>query len=139
MFRSSNSCSHAGGLYTVRLQPGASAAKSLQGLAFAWAAWAARSSSPTRVFTKGLNGNCAWRVGWMSSIVVGASGIVGGHIVDRLVLAGEKPVAVSRTRRAEQNVDWLQADLATPDRSAWPPVSTLDCTAHVCLLVPCLP
>ena len=75
----------------------------------------------------------------MSSIVIGASGIVGGHIVDRLVLAGEKPVAVSRTRRAEQNVDWLQADLATPDRSAWPPVSTLYCTAHVGLLASALP
>jgi nucleoside-diphosphate-sugar epimerase len=75
----------------------------------------------------------------MSSIVIGASGIVGGHIVDRLVVAGEKPVAVSRTRRAEQNVDWLQADLATPDRLAWPPVSTLYCTAHVGLLAGALP
>ena len=75
----------------------------------------------------------------MGSVVVGASGIVGGHIVDRLVQAGEKPVAVSRTRRAEQNVAWLQADLATPDRLAWPPVSTLYCTAHVGLLAGALP
>jgi nucleoside-diphosphate-sugar epimerase len=75
----------------------------------------------------------------MSSIVVGASGIVGGHIVDRLVLAGEKPVAVSRTGRAEHNVDWLQADLSTPDRLAWPTVSTLYCTAHVRLLACALP
>jgi nucleoside-diphosphate-sugar epimerase len=76
-------------------------------------------------------------VSWQG-IVIGASGIVGGHIVDQLVLAGEKPV-VSRTRRAEQNVDWLQADLATPDRFAWPPVSTLYCTAHVGLLAGALP
>jgi nucleoside-diphosphate-sugar epimerase len=75
----------------------------------------------------------------MSSIVIGASGIVGGHIVDRLVLAGENPVAVSRTRRAERNVDWLQADLTTPDRLARPPVSTLYCTAHVGLLAGALP
>src|SRR5215212_3539761 len=70
----------------------------------------------------------------MTSIVVGATGIVGGHIVDRLVLAGEKPVAVSRTRRAEQNVHWLQADLARPSGLAWPAVSTLYCTADVGLL-----
>jgi nucleoside-diphosphate-sugar epimerase len=75
----------------------------------------------------------------MSSIVFGASGIVGGHIVDRLVLAGERPVAVSRTRRTEQNVAWLQADLATPDSLAWPTVSTLYCTAHVGLLAGALP
>src|SRR5260370_37059580 len=115
MFRSSNSCSHAGGLLYCTSQTGASAAQSLQGLAFAWAAWAARSSSPTRVFTKGLNGNIAWRVGRMSSIVIGASGIVGGHIVDWLVLAGEKPVAESGTRRAGHNVQWLTAELSTPD------------------------
>ena len=75
----------------------------------------------------------------MGSVVVGASGIVGGHIVDRLVQTGEKPVAVSRTRRAEQNVAWLQADLATPDRLVWPAVSTLYCTAHVGLLAGALP
>lgn len=75
----------------------------------------------------------------MSSIVIGASGIVGGHIVDRLVLAGEKPAAVSRRHRAEQNIDWLQADLATPDRLVWPLVSTLYCTAHVGLLAGALP
>src|SRR3982074_3757328 len=96
MFRSSNSCSHAGGSLTVPPQPGQAQRKAQQLPAFASAAWAARSSSPTRVFTKGLNGNSAWRVGRMSSIVIGASGIVGGHIVERLVLAGEKAVAGAR-------------------------------------------
>jgi len=75
----------------------------------------------------------------MSSIVVGASGIVGGHIVDRLVLAGERPIAVSRARRAAADVDWLLADLAMPDTIDWPPVSTLYCTAHVGLLADAIP
>ena len=75
----------------------------------------------------------------MGSVVVGASGIVGGHIVDRLVQAGETPVAVSRRSRVEQNIAWLQADLATADSLVWPPVSTLYCTASVGLLAGALP
>ncbi|MEH2470465.1 nucleoside-diphosphate-sugar epimerase [Nitrobacteraceae bacterium AZCC 2161] len=75
----------------------------------------------------------------MSSLVVGASGIVGGHIVDHLVLAGERPFAVSRAPRETAGVDWLQADLAAPNTLAWPPISTLYCTAHVGLLADALP
>ncbi|MEH2483531.1 nucleoside-diphosphate-sugar epimerase [Nitrobacteraceae bacterium AZCC 2146] len=75
----------------------------------------------------------------MSSIVIGASGIVGGHIVDQLVLAGERPIAVSRTHRAAANVDWLQADLAAPQTLEWPPATTLYCTAHVGLMADALP
>jgi nucleoside-diphosphate-sugar epimerase len=75
----------------------------------------------------------------VSSIVIGASGIVGGHIVDQLVLAGERPTAVSREPRAAADVDWLQADLAAPQTVNWPPAATLYCTAHVGLMADALP
>jgi nucleoside-diphosphate-sugar epimerase len=75
----------------------------------------------------------------VSSIVIGASGIVGGHIVDQLVLAGERPTAVSREPRAAVDVDWLQADLVAPQTVDWPPATTLYCTAHVGLMADALP
>lgn len=75
----------------------------------------------------------------MSSIVIGASGIVGGHIVDQLVLAGARPIAVSRTRRSTPGVDWLQADLAAPHTLQLPSATTLYCTAHVGLMADALP
>jgi nucleoside-diphosphate-sugar epimerase len=75
----------------------------------------------------------------MSSIIIGASGIVGGYIVDRLVLAGERPTAVSRTKRLAPDVDWLQADLAKPETVEWPSATTLYCTVHVGLMADALP
>lgn len=75
----------------------------------------------------------------MRSIVIGASGIVGNHIVDRLVAAGERPIALSRERRQATDVDWVQADLAAPDALQVPVVSTLYCTAHAGLLAEALP
>lgn len=75
----------------------------------------------------------------MSSIVIGASGIVGGHIVDRLVLDGEKPIAVSRTQRSAPDVAWLQADLARAEAVEWPAATTLYCTADVGLMADALP
>lgn len=76
----------------------------------------------------------------MRSIVLGASGIVGSHIVDRLVLAGKTPIAVSREARgASAAVDWLQADLAAPATLRFPTFSTLYCTANVGLLADSLP
>jgi nucleoside-diphosphate-sugar epimerase len=76
----------------------------------------------------------------MHSIVLGGSGIVGGHIVAQLVRAGERPLAVSRTGRNEtRDVTWIQADLAHPERLSWPAVSTIYCTAHSLLLANALP
>jgi nucleoside-diphosphate-sugar epimerase len=75
----------------------------------------------------------------MRSIVIGASGIVGNHIVERLVAADERPIAVSRKRRQAAEVDWLEADLATPDALQVPEISTLYCTAHAGLLADALP
>src|SRR5438045_1871454 len=71
----------------------------------------------------------------MRSIVLGATGIVGGHIVERLVRAGSRPIAVSRARRqATAEVEWIAADLAAPETLRLPPFATLYCTVHAGLL-----
>ena len=76
----------------------------------------------------------------MTSLVIGATGIVGGHIVDQLVRAGERPFALSRSERSgSANVQWLQGDLAEPAILKLPPVTTLYCTAHAGLLANALP
>ena len=76
----------------------------------------------------------------MRSVVLGATGIVGGYIVDRLVQAGERPIAVSRGRReATADVEWIEADLAAPQTLDLPPFTTLYCTAHAGLLARALP
>jgi nucleoside-diphosphate-sugar epimerase len=76
----------------------------------------------------------------MRSLVLGASGIVGGHIVKQLVLDGERPLAVSRAPQpASDAVEWLQADLAHFDAVQLPDLSTVFCTAHSALLAKALP
>src|SRR3954454_11836475 len=76
----------------------------------------------------------------MTSLVIGATGIVGGHIVDQLVRAGERPLALSRsTLSSTTDVEWLKGDLAEPALLKLPPVTTLYCTAHVGLLANALP
>lgn len=76
----------------------------------------------------------------MTSLVVGATGIVGGHIVDQLIRAGERPLALSRSERSgATDVEWLKGDLAEPTVLKLPPVTTLYCTAHVGLLAKALP
>jgi nucleoside-diphosphate-sugar epimerase len=76
----------------------------------------------------------------MRSIVLGATGIVGGYIVDRLVQAGDRPIALSRSRRdATHDVEWIEADLAAPEALNLPSFTTLYCTAHAGLLAHALP
>jgi uncharacterized protein YbjT (DUF2867 family) len=76
----------------------------------------------------------------MTSLVIGATGIVGGYIVDRLLQAGERPIALSRsTRSSATDVEWLKGDLAEPANLKLPPVTTLYCTAHAGLLANALP
>src|SRR5882757_4492261 len=51
----------------------------------------------------------------MTSLVIGATGIVGGYIVDRLLQAGERPIALSRsTHSSTTEIEWLKGDLAEP-------------------------
>src|SRR6202163_1815092 len=76
----------------------------------------------------------------MTSLVIGATGIVGGYIVGRLLQAGERPIALSRsTRSSATDVEWLKGDLAEPAILKLPPVTTLYCTAHAGLLANALP
>jgi nucleoside-diphosphate-sugar epimerase len=76
----------------------------------------------------------------MQSIVLGGSGIVGGHIVSRLVMAGERPFAISRSPRADKRaVRWIQGDLAHPETLQLPRITTVYCTAHSLLLAKALP
>ena len=76
----------------------------------------------------------------LQSVVLGASGIVGGHIVRQLLLAGERPVALSRSPRADsRDVRWFHGDLADPGSLKLPASSTIYCTAHSLLLAKALP
>ena len=55
----------------------------------------------------------------MTSLVIGATGIVGGYIVDRLLQAGERPIALSRsTRSSATDVEWLRGNRARCDQIA---------------------
>src|SRR4051794_24915624 len=75
----------------------------------------------------------------MQSFVVGATGIVGGYIVEHLVRSGQTPLALSRARHNNCGAVWLQGDLAAPE--TWKPLSfeTLYCTAEIGLLADALP
>jgi nucleoside-diphosphate-sugar epimerase len=72
------------------------------------------------------------------SMVLGGTGLVGSHIVRRLVVAGERPLAVSRRPRKDDHVDWLQGDLERPAKLACAPVEQLFCTVDIQLLVDAL-
>ena len=67
----------------------------------------------------------------MQSIVIGATGIVGGYIVEQLVRAGQRPLGLSRAPREASNVDWVQGDLAEPAALALPAFETLYCTVEI--------
>ena len=74
------------------------------------------------------------------SLVVGATGVVGGYIVQRLVRNGERPLALSRSAHdASATVDWCHGDLAEPDTLRIPPFKTLYCTVDASLLAAALP
>jgi nucleoside-diphosphate-sugar epimerase len=73
------------------------------------------------------------------SLVVGATGLVGGYIVEHLVRGGARPLALSRTPRSTPGIDWLCGDLARPDTLRFPPFATLYCTADATLLPAALP
>jgi nucleoside-diphosphate-sugar epimerase len=76
----------------------------------------------------------------MTSLVIGATGIVGGYIVDRLRQAGERPIALSRSPLSSAaDVEWLKGNLAEPAILKLPPVTTLFCTAPAGLLANALP
>lgn len=76
----------------------------------------------------------------MQSIVLGASGIVGGHILAQLLTAGEQPIALSRSPPTDlRPVQWIKGDLAEAHLLRLPPARNIYCTAHSLLLANALP
>jgi uncharacterized protein YbjT (DUF2867 family) len=73
------------------------------------------------------------------SLVIGATGVTGGYIVEHLVLGGQRPFAISRSPQIRADIDWFQADLEKPEALRLPPFATLYCTASAILLPAALP
>lgn len=75
----------------------------------------------------------------MRSVVIGATGIVGGYIVAHLIQRGERPLALSRKPQTPANIDWVQGDLAAPADLKFPEFASLYCTVGIDLLADALP
>jgi nucleoside-diphosphate-sugar epimerase len=73
------------------------------------------------------------------SLVIGATGLVGGYIVEHLVRCGQRPLALSRLQQSAAGVDWFQGHLEKPETWRLPPFETLYCTASAILLPAALP
>jgi nucleoside-diphosphate-sugar epimerase len=73
------------------------------------------------------------------SLILGATGLVGGYIVEHLVRAGQRPLALSRSPQSSSGIDWFRGDLAKPNTLRFPPFATLYCTADAILLPAALP
>jgi nucleoside-diphosphate-sugar epimerase len=73
------------------------------------------------------------------SLILGATGLVGGYILEHLVRAGERPLALSRSPQSRPGIDWARGDLAKPDTLRFPAFATLYCTADATLLPAALP
>jgi len=72
-------------------------------------------------------------------LVVGATGLVGGHILRLLLQSGQRPLALSRSRMSAADVDWFCGDLVRPETLNFPAFTTLYCTADAILLADVLP
>jgi nucleoside-diphosphate-sugar epimerase len=73
------------------------------------------------------------------SLVLGATGLVGGYIVEHLVRSGVRPLALSRSPQSRPGIDWFVGDLAQPDALRFPPFAVIYCTADAILLPAALP
>lgn len=71
--------------------------------------------------------------------MIGATGLVGGYIIDHLVGGGQRPLALSRSPQSRAGVDWLQGDLKKPQTWRFPPFATLYFTGDASLLPAALP
>jgi nucleoside-diphosphate-sugar epimerase len=74
-----------------------------------------------------------------SSLVVGATGMVGCHIARQLSLRGTRPIALSRKPQHSNDARWITGDLHEPAKIPFPEFEILYCTANVGSLVPALP
>jgi nucleoside-diphosphate-sugar epimerase len=68
------------------------------------------------------------------SLVIGATGVVGGFLLRGLIARGEHPFAMSRTPRPADSARWIVGDLTQPAQLQLPTVATLYCTADASLL-----
>jgi nucleoside-diphosphate-sugar epimerase len=76
----------------------------------------------------------------MRSLVIGATGLVGSHIVKGLIALGEHPIGLSRSVHESADIDWYIGDLEKSDVPYdLPSVDILYCTAHATLLAGALP
>jgi nucleoside-diphosphate-sugar epimerase len=72
------------------------------------------------------------------SLVIGASGLVGSHIVRQLFLEGGAPYGLSRNDQHGDRARWIIGDLANPQTISWPDVEIIYCTASARLLADAL-
>jgi nucleoside-diphosphate-sugar epimerase len=63
------------------------------------------------------------------SLVIGATGLVGGYVLAHLIRRGERPYALSRVKQSGTDADWLVGDLTRPETLQFPAFTTLYCTA----------
>jgi nucleoside-diphosphate-sugar epimerase len=76
----------------------------------------------------------------MQSLVLGATGLVGRHIVNQLAAAGEHPFALSRSEHTDtRNIRWFAGNLEQASALTFPPFQALYCTVHCHLLATALP
>ena len=68
------------------------------------------------------------------SLVIGATGLVGGYVLAHLIRRGERPYALSRAKQSRTDADWLVGDLTRPQTLQFPAFTTLYCTADAILL-----
>lgn len=73
------------------------------------------------------------------SLVIGASGMVGSHILRLLFLEGKRPIGLSRREQQDAGPEWIKGDLEDPQSVSWPEVEVLYCTASARLLADALP
>lgn len=67
-----------------------------------------------------------------NSLVVGATGIVGGYIVEKVVQSGERCLALSRSSQLEvPGVTWFKGDMAALHLLDLPAIATIYCTANI--------
>ena len=73
------------------------------------------------------------------SLVIGASGLVGSHVVRQLFHEGGAPYGLSRNDQHDDRARWINGDLANPQTISWPDVEVIYCTASARLLADALP
>jgi nucleoside-diphosphate-sugar epimerase len=68
------------------------------------------------------------------SLVIGATGLVGGYLLQHLASRGERPFALSRLPRSNAAAEWIVGDLEKPETLNVPAFATLYCSTDAILL-----